>query len=183
MIVDSYLRIIIEKSGRREITTTMIRDAKIARLKTEGNSQPLLEEEIMNEDDKQKIAHDSLLREMHNIDDITEKHSQIVLAISAALIVFASTNLYCKKAIQLISFFGISIGIIWILKTIRHRMIFRECHEKLSILGCVLRINAIRTAPKKPYKHVFSFDGFTLLLWYAAFLIIFWIFILFNYGF
>lgn len=79
----------------------------------------------MERSEKQKLAHDSLLQEIYNIDNITEKHAQTVLAISAALIVFVSSKLNSPKVVYVVSILGSLICIEWILKIKRHRDIFR----------------------------------------------------------
>jgi hypothetical protein len=45
----------------------------------------------MSISDEDKIAHDALLRELHNIDGIVEKHAELIIATSGALIAFAAT--------------------------------------------------------------------------------------------
>jgi hypothetical protein len=122
----------------------------------------------------QKIAHDTLLKEILNIDHITEMHSQIVLAIMAALIIFASYQLKSPPAVYLISFVGVFISIEWMLKVIRHRSIFRKCYEELTTLESNLGIEALRSLPH-PHKKLLSFDGFTLLIWLAILFLLFWI--------
>jgi ssDNA-binding Zn-finger/Zn-ribbon topoisomerase 1 len=44
------------------------------------------------QDKKDEIAHETLLKELHNVDQLVETHSQIVLAILAALIAFVSSQ-------------------------------------------------------------------------------------------
>jgi hypothetical protein len=56
----------------------------------------------MNEDEKMRIWHDTLLSEIHNIDDIAEKHTQVVMAISAALVAFASAQWSARKVVGLV---------------------------------------------------------------------------------
>jgi H+/gluconate symporter-like permease len=124
---------------------------------------------------KVKLAHDSLLKEIHNIDHITEMHAQIVIAIQAALIAFVSSKLESPEVICIGSFLGILICIEWILKVVRHRHIFRESHDKLEDLEISIGIEGLRPVKKKPYKKLFSFDGFTILIWFAMVLIVFWI--------
>ena len=124
--------------------------------------------------EEQKLAHDTLLKEIHNIDHITEMHSQIVLAIMAALIIFGSYQLKSPPAVYLISFVGVFISIEWILKLIRHREIFRTCHDKLTKLEKNLGIDALRPLPH-PHKKLFSLDGFTLLIWLAILFMLFWV--------
>ena len=60
----------------------------------------------MEESEKQKLAHDTLLKEIHNIDHISEMHSQIALAIMAALIIFTSYQLKSPPALYMVSFVG-----------------------------------------------------------------------------
>ncbi len=128
----------------------------------------------MEESEKQKLAHDSLLKEIHNIDRITEMHSQIVLAITAALIAFASYRLNSPPAVYIVSFLGFFISIEWILKIIRHRQIFRTCHDKLTELQSNLGIDALRPLPHS-HKKLLSLDGFTILIWLAILFLLFWI--------
>lgn len=128
----------------------------------------------MDADEKTKIAHETLLREIHNIDDITEKHAQIVIAISAALVAFTSTHWPSPKVVYLIAVFGIFICLEWIFKITRHRNIFRSCHDKLTELEKNIGIDALRPL-KKPHRKLFSRDGFTILLWFAIVLILFWV--------
>ena len=128
----------------------------------------------MEESKKQELAHDSLLKEIHNIDHITEMHSQIVLAITAALIVFVSYQLDSPPAVYVVSLLGFFISIEWILKIIRHRQIFRTCHDKLTELQSDLGIDALRPLPH-PHKRLLSLDGFTILIWLAILFLLFWI--------
>ena len=124
--------------------------------------------------EKQKIAHATLLKEIHNIDHITEMHSQIVLAIMAALIIFTSYQLNSPPAVYTISFVGSFVSIEWILKVTRHRSIFRTCYDKLTTLESNLGIDALRPLPH-PHKKLLSLDGFTLLIWLAILFLLFWI--------
>ena len=125
--------------------------------------------------EKQKLEHDTLLKEVHNIDHISEMHSQIALAIMAALIIFSSYQLKSPLAVLMISLIGFCITIVWILKIIRHRKIFRTCYKKLTDLERLhLHINALRPLPDPP-KKLLSFDGFTLLIWLGIIFIVFWV--------
>jgi len=136
----------------------------------------------MEASEKKKLAHDSLLREIHNIDRITEMHAQIVIFISAALIAFVSSQLKSPKVVYLGSITGILICIEWILKVIRHRRIFRTSYDKLTELQQNLGIDALRPLPK-PHKNLFSLDGFTILIWLAILFLLFWIAIALVVGF
>ncbi len=124
--------------------------------------------------EKQKLAHDSLLREIHNIDNITETHAQTVMVISAALIAFVSSKLDSPKVVYMGSILGSLICIEWILKIKRHRDIFRATYDKLAELQYSLGIDAFRPLPH-PHKKLFSFDGFTILIWLAIIFLLFWI--------
>lgn len=128
----------------------------------------------MEESEKQKLAHDSLLKEIHNIDHITEMHTQIVILISGALIAFVSSHLSSATVVYAVSMFGILISIEWILKVVRHRRIFRTSYDKLTELQRNLGINALRPLPQ-PHKKLFSLDGFTILIWLAILFLLFWI--------
>lgn len=127
----------------------------------------------MERSEKQKLAHDSLLSEIHNIDNITEQHTQTVVAITAALIAFV-TQLKSPTAVYIVSIFGILLAIEFILKVIRHRRIFRTSYDKLTKLQFDLGIDALRPLPK-PHKILFSLDGFTILIWLALLFLFFWI--------
>lgn len=98
----------------------------------------------MEKSEKQKLAHDSLLKEIHNIDHITEMHTQIVILISGALIAFASSHLNSPTVVYVLSVFGVLISIEWILKVVRHRHIFRTSYDKLTELQRNLDIDALR---------------------------------------
>jgi len=124
--------------------------------------------------EKQKLAHDSLLKEIHNIDHITEMHTQIVILISGALIAFASSHLNSPTVVYVLSVFGVLISIEWILKVVRHRHIFRTSYDKLTEPQRNLDIDALRPLPQ-PHKKLFSLDGFIILIWLAIFFLLFWI--------
>ncbi len=124
--------------------------------------------------EKQKLAHDSLLREIHNIDNITETHAQTVIAISAGLLAFVSSKLDSPKVVYVGSILGSLICIEWILKIKRHRDIFRATYDKLTELQCDLGIDALRPLPH-PHKKLLSLDGFTILIWLAILFLLFWI--------
>jgi len=136
----------------------------------------------MEASEKQKLAHDSLLREIHNIDRITEMHAQIVIFISAALIAFVSSQLRSPKVVYVGSILGILICIEWILKVVRHRYIFRTSYDKLIELQRNLGIDALRPLPQ-PHKKLFSLDGFTILIWLAILFLLFWVAIALLVGF
>jgi hypothetical protein len=123
--------------------------------------------------DKQKVSHDVLYRELHNLDNLVEKHAELVLAISAALFAFASAHLNSPPVVWLASAFGFAAAVEWILKIVRHRRLFRSAHEKLGTLETQIGIDTLRPL-KRPYKNFFSLDGFTILLWLAMLLIVFW---------
>lgn len=128
----------------------------------------------MEESEKQKLAHDSLLKEIHNIDHITEMHTQIIILISGALIAFVSSHLSSPTVVYVVSIFGTLISIEWILKVVRHRRIFRTSYDKLTELQRSLGIDALRPLPQ-PHKKLFSLDGFTILIWLAILFLLFWI--------
>ena len=126
-----------------------------------------------------KIKYDSLLREIHNIDHITEIHSSTVITISSGLIAFAAYNSHSIPVVIATSVLGICVATLWFLKTLRHRDIFRYCYDQLSALEFNgVRISAFRPLEKKRGA-VFSFDGFTLLLWFSALLIVSWLGLIF----
>jgi heme exporter protein D len=129
----------------------------------------------MKTEEKQKLAHETLLKEIHNIDEIAESHSRIIIIISSALIVYAVSQQ--PGTSNIIAVLGILIAIEWILKIVRHRKVFRTCHDKLSKLEKEIGIDAIRPL-KKPYKNFFSLDGYTLLIWFAIVLITFWVLVI-----
>jgi hypothetical protein len=122
---------------------------------------------------RDEIAHETLLKELHNIDNLAETHSRIVLIISAALLAFASTQLADLTIVAFVALFGIFVSVEWLLKIIRHRKVFRSTHDKLTRLERQLGIDAVRPLPQ-PHKRLFSLDGFTLLLWLSIVIIIFW---------
>lgn len=103
------------------------------------------------QDKKDEIAHETLLKELHNVDQLVETHSQIVLAILAALIAFVSSQFANGPLVYFISVFGILISLEWLLKVIRHRMMFRKSHDKLTDLQDRLGIDALRPLTK-PYR-------------------------------
>ncbi len=121
--------------------------------------------------DAQKITHDTLLSELHNIDDLAERHTQVVLFISAALIAYSS--LKQPDQIIIIAILGALVSLEWMLKVLRYRQIFRSVHDRLSTLEQQMGVNALRPL-NKPHKKLFSFDGLTMLLWFASFILLFW---------
>src|SRR5690348_5763024 len=128
----------------------------------------------MTNDEKNKLAHEALYRELHQIDDLVEKHAQLVLAISAALFVFAGAHLHSPIIIWFAATFGVVSAGEWILKIVRHRRIFRVAHENLAKVELSIGIKTLRPL-RKPYRNLFSLDGFTILLWLATILILFWL--------
>jgi uncharacterized membrane protein HdeD (DUF308 family) len=135
----------------------------------------------MDKSDKQKLAHDSLLKEILNIDEIAEKHSDIIIGISGILIGILATQSPSPEEALMISVFGILLSIEWILKLIRHRLIFRTSYDKLVNLQKDIGIDALRPLPK-PHRMLFSFDGFTILIWLGIAFLLFWVWALVYYG-
>jgi uncharacterized membrane protein HdeD (DUF308 family) len=134
----------------------------------------------MDKSDKQKLAHDSLLKEILNIDEIAEKHSDIIIGISGILIGILATQSPSPEEALMISVFGILLSIEWILKLIRHRLIFRTSYDKLVNLQKDIGIDALRPLPK-PHRMLFSFDGFTILIWLGIAFLLFWVWALVYY--
>jgi len=125
-------------------------------------------------DPRDRIAYETALKEFHNIDNLVETHSRIILIISAALFAFVSSKTDDAALVVFVALFGILICIIWMLKVIRHRRIFREAHGKLKRLEKKMGIDAVRALPGKG-KRLWSIDGFTLLIWLAMLIVIFWV--------
>jgi hypothetical protein len=101
----------------------------------------------MTQFDKDKLAHESLLMELHNIDGIAETFARTAILINTALIAFISqVGTYC--AICWISFFiGGLISGLMIFKAYRHRTIFVDCYKKIRDIEKNLKINAVRECP------------------------------------
>jgi hypothetical protein len=106
--------------------------------------------------------------------EVENGNYKIALAIMAALIIFTSYQLKSPPAVYMVSFVAFFISIVWILKIIRHRQIFRTCHDKLTKLESNLGIDALRPLPH-PHKKLLSLDGFTLLIWLAILFMLFWV--------
>ena len=129
--------------------------------------------------DQDKIAHETLLREVHNIDRITETHTSIIVAILAALIAVTLSQLTSTLSILLASVAGIGISAEMILKVIRHRTIFRSTYERLEKLERALGINALRPLSQRAKEAwLLSRDGFTLLIWLGIGFLVFWAIVL-----
>ena len=131
----------------------------------------------MDDDEKKRISHATLLSEIHKVDDIAEKHAQIIIAISAALVAFASAHWAAKMVVTLVAAFGILVCVEWIFKITRHREIFQTCYEKLVAVERQIGINALRPPPKRLWNSI-SRDGFTILIWFAGVLVLLWLLIL-----
>jgi hypothetical protein len=78
----------------------------------------------MNDDEKNTLSHEALLRELLHIDNLVEKHSQLVIVISGAVFGFAATRLDNHAVVYLAAAFGIATALEWILKIRRHYKIF-----------------------------------------------------------
>ena len=126
----------------------------------------------MTQAEQDKLAHETLLREIHNIDNITETHARTVILIIVALFAFVS-QIDSAIGIYIASFVGMAVSFEMLFKVWRHRKIFRECHDKLTELEDNIGIHAIRPLPK-PHRKLCSFDGFTILIWLAIFFIVVW---------
>jgi len=129
--------------------------------------------------DAQKIAHESLLRELHNIDQIVETQTQIVIIIIAALVGFVSVHLDSSKEVFLISIFGLLISIGWVLQLLRYRYVFLEIYKKITELQRIIGIDAIRP---KPLPRRLIFDGYLILEGLGCLFILFWFCLLLLYG-
>jgi hypothetical protein len=132
----------------------------------------------MSEDEKNKLSYDAILRELHHLDNLVEKHSELVIAISGAAFAFAATQLHNAHVVYLAAVFGIAAAVEWILKTIRHRQIFLEAHKKLTEIEqrIGLNVKAARSFSR------FMPNGFTILLLFAALLIPLWGFLCYAVG-
>ena len=126
----------------------------------------------MTQDEKDKLAHETLLREIHNIDNIAEMHARTVILIIVALFAFVS-QIHSAVGIYIAASVGMAVSFEMLLKVWRHRTIFRTCHDKLTQLEGNIEIDAIRPLPK-PHRKLCSFDGFTILIWLAIFFIVVW---------
>lgn len=117
--------------------------------------------------DEEKLAYDALLKEMHKADDLVEQHSGLVIAITGAAFGFAATQLENPPVVYFASVFGIVTAAEWIFKISRHKDIFNSAHSRLTNLLQPPHINTVR-----PIGRV---NGFTILIWFASFLILMWI--------
>jgi len=122
-------------------------------------------------DRRDEIAHETALKELHNVDGLVETHSRMILVISAALLAFSLSTVTNREMVPYIAIFGILIALEWILKIVRHRDIFLHCLERIRTIETKIGIDAIRPPPK---ERIISFDGFTLLLVLAGIILIFW---------
>lgn len=123
----------------------------------------------MTPEDKNKLSHEAILKELHKADDLVEMHSGLIIAISGAAFGFAATHLEQIHVVSFTAVFGILVAIEWILKIIRHRQIFMAA---LNNLRDVENNLDIKTARPNPYKYLPN--GFTTLLGFAILLIIMW---------
>lgn len=106
----------------------------------------------MNVSVPEKLLHESLLAEAHNIDQITETHARTILSLSGAI--FAAGYLTYDSSESANSLFywiaglGFTVGALWMVKIRRHR----------QILGVTL--DRLRKLHKKfGFKEEFTFDG------------------------
>ena len=103
----------------------------------------------MKDSDLLKLRHDTLLREVHNMDCIVEMHSSIVVVVSGTMWAFVhvASNLHNGALVKMISVFGIVVVVEWVFKLSRHKNISDTCMERLRDLEGVLEIDALRPKP------------------------------------
>lgn len=121
--------------------------------------------------EKVRLQYDALLRELHNIDHITEIHTATVIAISAALLAFVANNPENFMGMILIALVGLAISIEWMLKLQRHRQIFDDVLQRLRELqNREGFLNGLRPPPN-PGK----FTGFQILSGLAVIITVIWV--------
>lgn len=128
----------------------------------------------MSPDEKNKLSHEAILKELHKADDLVETHSGLIIAISGAALGFAATHLEQSNIIYFVASFGILVAIEWILKIIRHQQIFMAALGQLREVENSNKLDlAVKTARPEPYKYLPN--GFNILLGFAILLIIMWV--------
>jgi len=130
--------------------------------------------QLMTDDEKRKLAHEALLKEMHKADDLVEKHSQLVIAITGAAFGFAATQLDKPRVVYFVVVLGVIVAFEWICKIVRHRQIFIAARNQLIEVENALELPFQTVRPLGKERLLFSFNGFTILLWFAFALILTW---------
>lgn len=125
--------------------------------------------------DTDRLAHESLLKELHNIDNIAEEFFRTSIFINAALLAFIST-LRTQQAILISFIVGLAISIVMIFKAYRHRHIFVFCYKRIKNLEKRLGTEAVRDFPSdKRFLLCWPPDGFSLLGWFGIVFTLLWI--------
>lgn len=126
--------------------------------------------------DINRLAHESLLRELHNIDGIAETFARTAILVVVALMAFVSA-VRTQDAILVSFSIGLLISGLMVFKASRHRKIFVECYKRITSLQKSLGINAIREFPADK-EFLCCLDGFSLLGYLGIGFFIAWVVIL-----
>ena len=127
-------------------------------------------EQRVNQPEISRLRYDSLLKEVHNADSLVENHSRISLGVSGALLAFAISPFV--KVLWPVAIFGLVVGIVWLLKTARHKQIFDSCIERLYSVDSNLGVDAIRP------HHGRIWHGFAMMYVLVGGIILLWSFLL-----
>ena len=128
----------------------------------------------MTQDERDKIAHESLLREMQHADNEAETHARTVILIIVGLLAFVSHFAFVSEnrsvlATYIASSVGIVVSLELLLKLWRQRAIVRDCHNKLTRVEKRIGIKAIR---QFPVEGKLAFEGFSITICLAILFIL-----------
>ena len=120
----------------------------------------------MTQDEKDKLAHESLLREIQHVDNEAETHARTVILIIVGLLAFVSHFAFVAESRSVLATYiasgvGIVVSLELLLKLWRERTIVRDCHEELAKVEERIEIQAIRQFPT---KGILAFEGFSITI-------------------
>jgi hypothetical protein len=132
-----------------------------------------------NIENRYKIIADTALKEMHNIDKITEQHAGIIMALMAAIFAFIvvaiSQGKISNLAVYVVSGLGIVLAGELGVKAWRHRNIFLNANDTLKKVEEKIIPNKKECQDMKLSRTIKKWwNGFMIIAYLAGIFILFW---------